>query len=98
MYPPVTWEDTLRGRSSAGRAPDWQSGGSRVRVPSPPLKIPGGKDFLYRSKGVTHPTVNRTSTEGLIVIAPGLAKVVEYSPSRRLRWCSDCALGTRTAR
>src|SRR5580704_9096660 len=26
------------GRSSAGRAPDWQSGGSRVQVPSPPPK------------------------------------------------------------
>jgi hypothetical protein len=31
----------LRGRSSAGRAPDWQSGGSRVRVPSPPLEDAG---------------------------------------------------------
>ena len=28
-----------RGRSSAGRALDWQSRGSRVRVPSPPLEI-----------------------------------------------------------
>jgi hypothetical protein len=26
----------FRGRSSAGRAPDWQSGGSWVQVPSPP--------------------------------------------------------------
>ncbi len=32
-----------RGRSSVGRAPDWQSGGSRVRVPSPP---PGGLHIL----------------------------------------------------
>ena len=31
----------LRGRSSAGRALDWQSRGSRVRVPSPPPEIAG---------------------------------------------------------
>jgi hypothetical protein len=37
--------EQLRGRSSAGRALDWQSRGSRVRVPSPPLEIPGhGED------------------------------------------------------
>src|SRR5580698_7987764 len=28
------------GRSSAGRAPDWQSGGSWVQVPSPPPEFP----------------------------------------------------------
>ena len=33
------------GRSSAGRAPDWQSGGSWVQVPSPPPK------FLMRASG-----------------------------------------------
>ena len=36
----------LRGRSSAGRALDWQSRGSWVRVPSPPLEIAGQGHFV----------------------------------------------------
>ena len=36
----ITWR-VSRGRSSVGRALDWQSRGSRVRVPSPPRKGPG---------------------------------------------------------
>jgi len=38
--------DTQRGRSSVGRALDWQSRGSGVRVPSPPRESPGQRACL----------------------------------------------------
>ena len=47
----VAWRDLIRGRSSVGRALDWQSRGSRVRVPSPPpggLHVSRGDHFTFR--------------------------------------------------
>ena len=40
-YDDLSASEQVRGRSSAGRALDWQSRGSWVRVPSPPLETPG---------------------------------------------------------
>lgn len=44
------------GRSSAGRAPDWQSGGSWVQVPSPPPKfLIRGSELPCRTRRIFHP-------------------------------------------
>ena len=51
------------GRSSAGRAPDWQSGGSWVQVPSPPLSDAGQRTIRGTVARWTGPLVNHLSTE-----------------------------------
>jgi hypothetical protein len=51
-----------RGRSSAGRALDWQSRGSWVRVPSPPLEIAGQRTMSHLDEPRDGRNCNQSAT------------------------------------
>ena len=74
------------GRSSAGRAPDWQSGGSWVQVPSPPPKFlmrRSGTDGISAGRLVPR-NLHQSGPVGSVVCTP-LEPTDVQGPSRRRR-------------
>jgi hypothetical protein len=88
----VTWDVSLRGRSSAGRAPDWQSGGSWVRVPSPPPKSLMGHGvsrtrFRPDDPSPRHPRARRSFQS----VSPGHWRKRPRRGPRLVHRVGDCA-------